>query len=519
MNWSHTTNVPNISKGALVNRSAPRQWGFEGERPLRWAKAATEGRLFVHGFFFWLWRDGYARIARVDSTKRQLITDKTVSAASSDGWEFPVGSNTTYYAFGPALLEELTTPGEFAVVDDTLFVLFPDDCIQDGGVTCRTRASGGATVDPLVTVQSGATNIRFVGLNLTASQGDGILIYRPATSIVIQDCHLSHLGANGISVTNATDISVLATTIGFTGLASIFMTGGDRPSLIPANYTVAGCELHDFGVWTWTNQPGLLAVGVGIHAQNNLFRSAFHVAMLFEGNDIIIERNEFRHVVAETFDAGAVYTGRDLTYRGNVVRDNFFHHIGRPGAACNNYTNCVNMAVYLDDSAGGLEVTGNIMWSLQNGFYANHGADNTISNNLFVEVSMPAISTTQCYCDYFGGNNATIYQRLFSMPIRDSRWRQRYPRLQRLLAPNSSCTHWPTKQPGTCAAAPLGNVIQTNLVVNLTGLTEWDRKEDAIKNRWHLNIDDMFVVTEPAASDPNCYDIKNNLLSGFCPEN
>jgi hypothetical protein len=500
VNWTHTTSVPNISS------SSPRRWGFDGDRPLRWERAAAEGRLFVHGFLYSLWRDSYARITRVDGADRQLVADKTAA-------QLPVGRNTTYFAFGPALLEELTAPGEFAVVNDTLFALFPDDCIRDGVVTCRSRASGGATVDTLIKVQSGAKKIRLVGLNLTASQGGGVLIYRPASSIVIEDCHLTHLGGNGISVTNATDVSVLSTTIGFTGLASIAMAGGDRASLSPARYIVAGCELHNFGLWTWTYQPGLLAAGVGINATQNLFRSAFHVAAMLEGNDITIDRNEFKHVVQETYDDGAVYTGRDLTYRGNAVRDNYFHHIGRPGAACNNYTNCLQMAVYIDDSAGGLAVTGNIFWSLQNGFYANHGADNQISNNLFVDVSMPAISTTQCFCDYFGGNNATIYKRLFAMPFRDSTWRQRYPRLQALLRPSPNCTHWPTQQPGTCAAAPLGNVIQTNLVVNLTGSTAWDRKEDALEHRWHLNVDGMFVVTEPAASDPDCYAIGDNLLS------
>ena len=161
----------------------------------------------------------------------------------------------------------------------------------------------------------------------------------------------------------------------------------------------------------------------------------------------------------------------------------------------------------IDDSAGGLEVTGNIFWFLQNGFYANHGGDNTIANNVFIDVSMPAISTTQCYCDYFGSNNATLYNRLFAMPFRDRKWRESYPRLQTLLEPNPNCTHYPTKQPGTCAAAPLGNVIQTNLVVNLTGSTAWDRRIDAIHKKWHLNIGGMFLVTEPAASDQNCYEI------------
>jgi len=29
----------------------------------------------------------------------------------------------------------------------------------------------------------------------------------------------------------------------------------------------------------------------------------------------------------EVDDAGSVYSGRDWTYRGNVIRYNFFHHI------------------------------------------------------------------------------------------------------------------------------------------------------------------------------------------------
>jgi hypothetical protein len=80
------------------------------------------------------------------------------------------------------LLEELTAPGEFAVLGDTLLAIFPADCVKNGAVTCASRATGGA-VDALVKIQDGAENISLVGLNLTGSQGEGVLVYTaPRTS-------------------------------------------------------------------------------------------------------------------------------------------------------------------------------------------------------------------------------------------------------------------------------------------------------------------------------------------------
>lgn len=52
--------------------------------------------------------------------------------------------------------------------------------------------------------------------------------------------------------------------------------------------------------------------------RKNLFRSSYHVAILYGGNDHVIELNEFHHVVTITYDSGAIYAGRDLTSRGTV---------------------------------------------------------------------------------------------------------------------------------------------------------------------------------------------------------
>lgn len=57
---------------------------------------------------------------------------------------------------------------------------------------------------------------------------------------------------------------------------------------------------------------------MGTTVRKNLFRSSYHVAILYSGNDHLIELNEFHHVVSITFDSGAIYAGRDLTSRGTV---------------------------------------------------------------------------------------------------------------------------------------------------------------------------------------------------------
>ena len=43
---------------------------------------------------------------------------------------------------------------------------------------------------------------------------------------------------------------------------------------------------------------------------------------------LLLESNDIHHVLLETGDAGAFYTGRDWTTQGNVLRGNFVHDIG-----------------------------------------------------------------------------------------------------------------------------------------------------------------------------------------------
>jgi hypothetical protein len=70
------------------------QWADDTDRPMRWVTAAEEGRLFIHGFFKYLWRDHFAPITKVDVANRQLSTN--ISIGSTSG----ITNDSFYYAYG-----------------------------------------------------------------------------------------------------------------------------------------------------------------------------------------------------------------------------------------------------------------------------------------------------------------------------------------------------------------------------------------------------------------------------------
>src|SRR6266851_907763 len=85
------------------------------------------------------------------------------------------------------------------------------------------------------------------------------------------------------------------------------------------------------GRWSKCYVPAVLLDGVGLRASHNLIHDHPHCAILFNGNDHLIDFNEIHHIALETGDVGAIYAGRDYTYRGNRIRNNFIHHTGGVG--------------------------------------------------------------------------------------------------------------------------------------------------------------------------------------------
>ena len=122
--------------------------------------------------------------------------------------------------------------------------------------------------------------------------------------------------------------------------------------------------------------------GVGLRASHNLIHDHPHCAILFGGNEHLIEFNEIHHIALETGDVGAIYTGRDWTCRGNRIRHNFIHHTGGVGMG--------SMGVYMDDCVSGTEVFGNVFYKVHWAMFIGGGRDHRVENNVFVDCD-PAV--------------------------------------------------------------------------------------------------------------------------------
>ncbi len=107
-----------------------------------------------------------------------------------------------------------------------------------------------------------------------------------------------------------------------TGEYGVILAGGDRKTLEPGRNYAVNNDIYRFGRWVRTCRPAVFLYGVGNRVVHNRMHDAPHTAVLFWGNDHVLEFNEVHRVCTDTGDAGAFYIGRDWSQRGNVIRYN-----------------------------------------------------------------------------------------------------------------------------------------------------------------------------------------------------
>ena len=217
---------------------------------------------------------------------------------------------------------ELDAPGEVYWDRKTGVVDFIPP--KDGVTEFRAAVTEG----PIVSA-TGASGIEFDGITFEYAAGDGLLLEN-CTNCGIFGCQVRNVGANGVTIRGGRSCRVRGSFIEGCGLGGADVSGGDRRSLTPCDHEIAGCTISRFGVLQRTYAPGVRVGGVGVHLAHNVFHDAPHSAVIYAGNDHLFEHNEVYGIMQETGDAGAFYSGRDPLSRGNVLRFNYVHDLGRP---------------------------------------------------------------------------------------------------------------------------------------------------------------------------------------------
>jgi len=400
-----------LDKGPVTRNGAkPTRGGtfeFVTDRPARWTKADD---VWITGLFQNGYADNTVKVKAFDLEKRTLTTVQPHMYGFGSGkpWNRWVALN---------LLEEIDLPGEFMADKKTgkLFFLPPA-----GNEIAKRRLEVSVMKEPLVAIE-GATGVVFDGVNIECSRGMGVYLER-GTSNRIQNATLRNLGMVAVCVGKGvspdpdyrhaftgtpvsrelgswhehiyenstfnrdagTGHGIVNCQIYNIGAGAISLGGGDRKTLVPASNFVENCDLHHFNRWDRTYKTGVNIDGVGNRIRHCNIHDCAGGAIYLHGNDHVIELNEIHHAMLQGEEMGAFYMGRDSSEYGNVLRHNFFHHVGNPDAR---KQGC--FGIHLDDGSCGLLVEGNIFYNCSHETGLNGGKNHRIVNNIFVDNANP----------------------------------------------------------------------------------------------------------------------------------
>src|SRR5450631_4506919 len=277
----------------------------------------TKGAL-ISGYLFEDW--AYERIP----ISRDSTDGKTAVMAQG---ETSLGVKVGQRVIVENSLAELDAPNEWFFDDESQELYFWPDSVSGSNPDALELV-----ISDLMLRIKDSKNVRIEALTLQNSLGDAIDI-EGGSRIAIDHVAIRNTANRAISIVGGENVTVRNCLLEDIGAGGIYIYGGDRNSLRPGRHRVENCEIRRFAQRIKTYQPAIRLEGVGNDAVSNYIHDAPHAAIIFSGNDQVIEANHISDVVLESDDAGAIYTGRDWTARGSVVRNNFVKNVkGKYGA-------------------------------------------------------------------------------------------------------------------------------------------------------------------------------------------
>ena len=393
----HGTNVGDSTYGFYYEDDRLEGWGSLDD-------------VMVHGYWCWDWANTYERIESIDREKKLIKLQPPGSH-----WGYRKGNRYQFLN----IIDEISKPGEYAVdIANRRIYLYPPDTYE----TIKVSVASGPALrleDPRSVRIEGITFEGYRGTPIVSTDGDSVLVDR---------CIIRNIGNNAIQIESGTNHTIRRCTVYNTGDGGIVMSGGDRKSLERSEHVIEENYIHHFGQWSRCYVPAIHVHGVGMRVSKNLIHDSPHTGIIYWGNEFLIEYNEIHHVTLESGDAGAIYTGRDFTARGNVMRFNYIHDNGGEGMG--------SMGIYWDDCVSGQTAYGNIFVRVSRGMMMGGGRELVVENNIFVD-ALPAIQI-----DRRGVSPAKVWQRMVNVTMAERLadvdytnppYAQKYPELLELV--------------------------------------------------------------------------------------
>ncbi len=474
--------VPRV--GDFSNRGGT--FVYADPRHARWAGLDD---VWLQGTFMWGYSDDMIRVESIDTLTQKIRLSSPHLYGLGSGEPF-----RQYVALN--ILQEIDQPGEY-YLDRKSGVLYfwPPEPLKGSTIAVSELER------PIIALE-GASHIVLQGLTVEYARGMGIYI-EGGEGNLIAGCTIRNTGTIGImmgqgskppaspasvdaEIYNGVAVSeeigdlqnhlyidtgwdrkagmkqgVLSCDIYNTGSGGIFLGGGNKKRLIAGGSFVENCRIHDYNRRNKFLWAGVNVDGCGNRVAHNEIYNSDSQGIYVHGNDHVFEYNVVHDVAMNSDDTSPWYLGRDPSDRGNIVRYNFFHHIGRPDRMV--------MGIYLDDGTCGATIFGNVLYkaATYGAVYSNAGQDNIVRNNIFIESYGPAVHMKSMWYDfakgqikqYFGPDGIFRRRLTKSVDIYTPPYSTRYPQLMNFLDLMADSITY-------IGMRPLRNIMEWNVVYN-----------------------------------------------------
>ncbi len=395
---------------------------------------------WIFGYFYQDWADASSPITV--KPENRVIFPKFVA-------RYGCKRGADYYLYN--VLEELDVPGEYYLDRKSgMLYVYP----YADGDTIEISLS-----EKNLIRSSGADNLTIDGFTLKCARNTAVQL--TGNDCVLKNLFVTNVAQHGI-VINGYRNTVENCEVTHTGRGGIYISGGDRQTLTPGENKAVNNYIHHFSEVYQTYQAGVNLSGVGNICAHNEISFTPHSAILYGGNDQIIEYNDIHDAVLYSADAGAIYAGFDWAAHGCVIRYNILRDIGKGDLH--------PQGIYWDDGLSGQSAYGNILINvLDQSFEVGGGRDNIVRDNLIINPGATALEYDDRNRDGFvngGWSHAAVdtpegkhWKVLASVPYTSEVWAKKYPSLAAII------TDFEQYDDPRFPVNPANSVMENNIII------------------------------------------------------
>ena len=384
---------------------------FQDNRVKKWVNAKDA---LISGTFYHAWADQTVPIKEINAG-RNAITSKYPS-------EYTVKNGQFVYVYN--LIEEIDIPGEYFIDREKgiLYLYPPAETVKEVIYTTLE--------DNMFTIS--ASNFELKGINMSYMRA-GAVRMSDCENSVISDCEIFYTGKQAGTIRGNNNL--MYNCYIHDCAQGVSVGGGDRKTLTSSNNVLEHCTFERCDRLTKTYSPAIHLEGVGNVVRYNKISDADHTVLQFSGNFNIIEYNEIFNAVQNADDMGAIYSGRNLTMRGNIIRYNYFHDIG----GTNRGTNGCH-GIFLDDWFSAADVVGNVFSDIHGGVAVMcAGSYNVIDNNICVNIEDDCTFNLNRSFNYDGVDSFVTYiEGVKAVPYLSEPWVKAFPEIVNVIDENGA---------------------------------------------------------------------------------